>query len=200
MLAGDGLHQSMLQSSRRRMPAACGARHRSMGAVLLLPALVLGTCLGFVGPRFGAHPYARRGHLSYGRGHCSTARMAESYVEKCEGSAWLSDAISATKGEEGPDVVMLSFSTTWCGPCKLMDPYVSELSRMFKTTARFIKVIGDQDPDGMDIMKQEGVRSVPQYHIYKDGVKVETVMGAKRDVLEEALMKYAPKCETWSEG
>jgi len=108
----------------------------------------------------------------------------------CEGEAFIDDAIKAS-AEAGPAVLVLSFSTTWCGPCKLMDPKVAQLSDNFDGKARFIKIVGDKDPDGMQLMKRYGVRSVPQYHVYKGGNKVAAISGAKYDELLATLQEHA---------
>mmetsp|Transcript_1582 Transcript_1582/g.4067 ORF Transcript_1582/g.4067 Transcript_1582/m.4067 type:complete len:190 (-) Transcript_1582:160-729(-) len=166
-------------------------------ACLLLASWVAQPCLSFVSLRLvvASRSFDHRGDVHSSTSRCAAGRDVESYVEKCKGLDFVDNALSASKAD-GPPVVVLSFSTTWCGPCKLMDPHVNEFSRMFKTSVRFIKVTGDQDPDGMAIMKKEGVRSVPQYHIYKEGEKVDTVMGAKKEILLETLMKHAAVDET----
>lgn len=111
-------------------------------------------------------------------------------VEPCKSLQFLDDAIASTATGQ-PNVLVVSFSTTWCGPCKLMDPKVTELSEIFKEKAKFIKVMGDKaETDGIQIMKREGVRTVPLYQIYKDGQKVGSVSGADPESLTKNLEKF----------
>ncbi|CAL1151575.1 unnamed protein product [Cladocopium goreaui] len=101
----------------------------------------------------------------------------------------LDEAIAKTAQEE-PNVLIVGYSTTWCGPCKLMDPKVKELSEMFEGKASFLKVMGDKDAARMQIMKREQVRTVPLYQIYKDGQKVGSVSGADAERLTSKIEQH----------
>ena len=52
------------------------------------------------------------------------------------------------------------------------------------------QVIGDSSPDASKLMKREGVRSVPAFHFWKGGEKVDMVNGANMDALTGAISKY----------
>jgi len=56
--------------------------------------------------------------------------------------------------------------------------------------AIFLKVVGDSSADASKLMKREGVRSVPSFHYWKDGAKVDMVNGANLDAVEAALKKH----------
>ncbi|CAK0861113.1 unnamed protein product [Prorocentrum cordatum] len=148
----------------------------------------------------GATPPARArllppGHLALGSdGLARLQRGRAGQVGRCDGIEGVDAAIAAT-GEGGP-LLVLSFSTSWCGPCKLMDPKVDQLSEDFAGKAQFIKILGDKDPDGLKILQREGVKSVPQYHIFKGGEKVQQVLGAKYDELVEALKTHTAPGDT----
>eukprot|EP00622_Pseudochattonella_farcimen_P003451 FR738634.1.p2 GENE.FR738634.1~~FR738634.1.p2 ORF type:complete len:124 (+),score=9.71 FR738634.1:33-374(+) len=90
----------------------------------------------------------------------------------------------------GDSLVVIDFSTTWCGPCKVMEPKFVAMSDEF-TGAVFLKVIGDSSPDASKLMKREGVRSVPAFHFWKNGEKLDMVNGANVDALQGAITKYA---------
>ncbi|CAM9942616.1 unnamed protein product, partial [Choristocarpus tenellus] len=49
------------------------------------------------------------------------------------------------------------------------------------------KVIGDSTNDASKLMKREGVRSVPSFHFWKGGKKVDFVNGANIEALESAI-------------
>eukprot|EP00980_Cylindrotheca_fusiformis_P031159 scaffold25921_cov137-Cylindrotheca_fusiformis.AAC.2 len=89
----------------------------------------------------------------------------------------------------GSSLVIVDYSTTWCGPCKVIAPKFDELSEKY-TDAVFLKVIGDASPDASKLMKREGVRSVPSFHYFKDGEKVDVVNGANAEAIEAAITKH----------
>lgn len=86
----------------------------------------------------------------------------------------------------GSALVVVDFSTTWCGPCKLVLPKFEELSEKYPDIV-FAKCIGDSSTEASALMKREGVRSVPTFHIWKDGAKVDVVNGAKIEEVEASL-------------
>ena len=51
----------------------------------------------------------------------------------------------------------------------------------------FLKCIGDSTPEASKLLKREGVRSVPAFHLWKDGSRLDTIMGAKIDEVEAAV-------------
>jgi thioredoxin 1 len=53
------------------------------------------------------------------------------------------------------------------------------------------QVIGDASPDASKLMKREGVRSVPSFHYFKNGEKVDVVNGANAEAIEAAITKNA---------
>ena len=84
---------------------------------------------------------------------------------------------------------MIDFATTWCGPCKVMLPKFVALSEA-NPKGIFLKVVGDSSPDASKLMKREAVRSVPSFHYWKNGVKVDMVNGANLDAVETTLKKH----------
>eukprot|EP00581_Thalassiosira_minuscula_P003506 CAMPEP_0183745894 /NCGR_PEP_ID=MMETSP0737-20130205/66477_1 /TAXON_ID=385413 /ORGANISM="Thalassiosira miniscula, Strain CCMP1093" /LENGTH=147 /DNA_ID=CAMNT_0025981573 /DNA_START=180 /DNA_END=623 /DNA_ORIENTATION=- len=90
----------------------------------------------------------------------------------------------------GDSLVIIDYSTTWCGPCKIIAPKFDELSDAYPESV-FIKVIGDATPDASKLMKREGVRSVPSFHYFKNGEKVDVVNGANAEAIEAAIKKHA---------
>ena len=52
------------------------------------------------------------------------------------------------------------------------------------------QVIGDATPEASKLMKREGVRSVPSFHYFKNGEKVDVVNGANAEAIEAAITKY----------
>lgn len=94
-----------------------------------------------------------------------------------------------TGAKEKGSLVIIDYSTTWCGPCKVIAPKFDELSDKYPQ-AVFIKVIGDASPEASVLMKREGVRSVPSFHYFKNGEKVDVVNGANAAAVEAGITKH----------
>lgn len=83
----------------------------------------------------------------------------------------------------GDNLIVIDYSTTWCGPCKVVLPKFVELSDKYPNVI-FLKCIGDSSAEAGALMKREGVRSVPAFHFWKGGSRVEVVNGARIEEVE----------------
>jgi thioredoxin 1 len=83
--------------------------------------------------------------------------------------------------------VCLSFSASWCGPCKMIAPFFQELSAKY-TSLTFIKVDVDELEE---ISTEAGISAMPSFYIYKNGQIVDKLVGASKEKLEELIKKYA---------
>jgi thioredoxin 1 len=99
------------------------------------------------------------------------------------------DAFDKVIQGAGDKLVVVDYSTTWCGPCKVIAPKFDEFSDKY-TNAVFLKVIGDASPEASKLMKREGVRSVPSFHYFVKGEKVDVVNGANAEAIEAAITKH----------
>lgn len=89
-------------------------------------------------------------------------------------------------GEAAGKLVIVDYSTTWCGPCKMMAPKFDDMSNRY-TGAVFAKVIGDSCQEAGQLLKREGVRSVPAFHFWKGGKRVDSISGADPEKLEAVI-------------
>ena len=85
-----------------------------------------------------------------------------------------------------PHQLLVDFTASWCGPCKMIGPYFEELAGKFPGVV-FVKV----DVDDLDDVAAEcGISAMPTFQLYSNGVKVEELTGADKGKLE-ALAKTA---------
>ena len=72
--------------------------------------------------------------------------------------------------------VLVDFSASWCGPCRMMAPVIEEISADMAGKAEVYKLDIDENPD---IARQYGVASVPTFIVFKDGQPVRGTIGAQ---------------------
>jgi thioredoxin 1 len=84
--------------------------------------------------------------------------------------------------------VVVDFWADWCMPCRMMAPVMEELSQAYAGKALFGKVNVDENPQ---IASRYGIMSIPHFLVFKNGTRVEKIVGAVgRGPLENALKKY----------
>ncbi len=77
--------------------------------------------------------------------------------------------------EDFAGLSMVDFWAAWCGPCRIVAPVVSELADDFADRVR----VGKLDVDAnMSTSMRFGVRSIPTILFFKNGKRVDTVIGA----------------------
>ncbi len=71
--------------------------------------------------------------------------------------------------------VLVDFWAVWCGPCKMIAPFVEELAGEYQGKAKVGKVDVDNNPN---ISMTYGIRSIPTILIFRDGKIVDQIIGA----------------------
>lgn len=71
--------------------------------------------------------------------------------------------------------VLVDFWAVWCGPCKMIAPFVEELAEELDGKAKVGKLDVDNNQDSAI---KYGVRSIPTVLIFKDGKVFDTIIGA----------------------
>lgn len=71
-------------------------------------------------------------------------------------------------------VVLVDFFATWCGPCKMIAPVLSQIAEEYKGKVKVGKVNVD---DENDLAVKYQIASIPTLILFKDGKLVKTVIG-----------------------
>lgn len=87
----------------------------------------------------------------------------------------LSDANFKKEVLESDLPVLVDFSASWCGPCKVITPIVEELAGEYEGKFKICKLDIDE---GQGTASTYGVMSVPTLIIFKNAKVSEQVVGA----------------------
>ena len=81
--------------------------------------------------------------------------------------------------------VLIDFWAEWCGPCRMVGPYVEEIAKEYEGKAVVGKVNVD---DNSGITAKYGIRNIPTILFFKDGNVVDKQVGAvPKNVLAQKL-------------
>jgi thioredoxin 1 len=72
--------------------------------------------------------------------------------------------------------VILDFWATWCGPCRVIAPFIEEIAKEYEGKVIVGKVNIDDDND--DLALKYGVKNIPTVIFIKDGLLVDKQVGA----------------------
>ncbi|MBN3278671.1 THIO protein, partial [Polyodon spathula] len=87
--------------------------------------------------------------------------------------------------DAGSMLVIVDFTATWCGPCKMISPVFEKLAENHKDVV-FLKVDVD---DAQDVAEMCKISSMPTFQFFKNGQKIDEFSGANEDILKEKLMQ-----------
>lgn len=85
----------------------------------------------------------------------------------------------------GNQPFVIDFWATWCGPCRLVAPIISDLAEAYDGKV----IIGKCDvEENEDLAAEFGIRNIPTILFFKNGEVVDKLIGAQaKPKLEEKI-------------
>lgn len=71
-------------------------------------------------------------------------------------------------------LVLVDFFATWCGPCKMLSPIISEIANEYSNSVKVCKVNVDEN---QDLAIKYNIMSVPTLIFLKNGEFVKSSVG-----------------------
>ena len=81
--------------------------------------------------------------------------------------------------------VLVDFWATWCGPCKMLGPVISQIADEYEGKVKVGKVNVDEEEE---LAAQYGIQSIPTVLLFKGGEVVEQSLGFKPKAFFEGLI------------
>src|SRR5947207_11623033 len=121
--------------------------------------------------------WARRGRSLMTQVNLTTRREGVEGMEGTTGThlTAVADATFGQEVEQHKGLVLVDFWATWCGPCHMVAPIMEQLAGEHAGKLKVAKLDVDENPA---TAMRFNVRSIPTVLFFKDGQKVDQLVGA----------------------
>uniref|UniRef100_A0A8C5FED9 Thioredoxin n=1 Tax=Gadus morhua TaxID=8049 RepID=A0A8C5FED9_GADMO len=96
------------------------------------------------------------------------------------------EEFQAALAEAGDNLVVVDFTASWCGPCKVIGPkFVAMAALPENRNVVFLKVDVDE---AADVAAHYEVNCMPTFLFFKNGEKIDNFAGANHILLEQKVV------------
>ena len=78
----------------------------------------------------------------------------------------------------GDNIILVDFFATWCGPCKILGPILSDVANEVEDVT--VVKINIDEGDNSSLAAQFGIRNLPIVVAFKNGEQVDKFVGMKK--------------------
>ncbi|CAG9861167.1 unnamed protein product [Phyllotreta striolata] len=94
--------------------------------------------------------------------------------------------LDAKIAEAGGNLIVLDFSASWCGPCKMISPKLDELV----TTYPDVLIVKIDVDDCEELAVEYNIKSMPTFVFLKNRETVASFSGANFEKLDETIKQH----------
>jgi len=76
---------------------------------------------------------------------------------------------------ESPVPTLVSFWAPWCGPCRMIKPVLEQVQEEYGEKLKLVQINTDEN---QETATEYGIRSIPTLMLFKDGERIDTIIGA----------------------
>ena len=89
--------------------------------------------------------------------------------------------------KNGDKPLVVDFWATWCGPCRMVSPIISELAEVYDGKCVVAKCDVEENED---LAAEYGIRNIPTILFFKGGEVVNKLVGAQgKAKIDEAIQQ-----------
>jgi len=111
-----------------------------------------------------------------------------SVTELTMGSAELDPILTSASSRQ--QLVLLDFSVSWCGPCRMLAPILVQLASENRGRVVVVKMDCEKTAANQALAASASISAYPTMKIYSRGQGVETLRGANPAALRQALANH----------
>ncbi|NP_001238074.1 uncharacterized protein LOC100527572 [Glycine max] len=119
--------------------------------------------------------------------------MAMAYVARSSESSQVLTFHSTAKWnahfdalKQANKLMVVDFTASWCGPCKLMDPVIQEFATKYRDV-EFVKIDVDEL---MEVSQHYQVQGMPTFMLLKKGKVANKVVGVRKEELQRLVEQH----------
>ncbi|XP_031095689.1 thioredoxin H-type [Ipomoea triloba] len=90
------------------------------------------------------------------------------------------------KGNNCNKLMVIDFTASWCGPCRIIAPFLAELAKKLPNVI-FVKV----DVDELKTIANDwAIEAMPTFMFLREGKILDKVVGVRKDELQNTIAKH----------
>ena len=103
-------------------------------------------------------------------------------------AAFIQDQAEFDNLRQNTSLLVVDCTASWCGPCKVIAPFIDQLAENYGDRAKIMKLDIDSHKS---LGKELGLKSIPAVLFFKESELVETMVGVKTyENYSDSVEKY----------